>query len=250
MIEIRLGSRPQERREERFADGAVTVRSRKGVRAAERGLLDALPRDKEGSALVVNSIEGLAGMVLRALNPGLRVHCHFDDAWDFEAAQRTVDRHPDLAPCLAVAADPPEGPWDLVVLPVEQDDPTDLVRERLRDAVGWLTPTGLLIGSTSNPKDRFLREEIRAVFGPPTIVEGKTRTTGTTYIARAPGEPGNLRGPGARTFTVREEQAELTFVSRPGVFCYGRLDAGSRTLLEHLDVGETRRILDLGCGTG
>jgi len=250
MTVIELGSGAARRREETFAKGAIIVRSPRGVRAAERGVLDALPRDRSGSALVVNSAEAVAGLALRALNPEMAVHCHYDDAWGLARAQETAARHPELPVELAVAADPPDGPWGLVALPVERDDPTDLLRERLRRAVGWLGPGGLLLASTSNPRDRFLREQIKAVFGPPTIVPGRTRSTGVTYIARRPKTPGRLRAPGPRTFSVREGDRDLAFISRPGAFCHGRLDPGTRALLKQLDVGEAGRVLDLGCGVG
>lgn len=40
------------------------------------------------------------------------------------------------------------------------------------------------------------------------------------------------------------------FVSRPGVFSYGRLDEGARALAEVAEVRPGDRILDTGCGTG
>ncbi len=38
--------------------------------------------------------------------------------------------------------------------------------------------------------------------------------------------------------------------SRPGVFSWERLDAGTRALIEAMEVGARDRVLDLGCGTG
>ena len=250
MVEIALGTPGRRRRRQCLADGAVVVHSPKGVRATEWALLHALPQGRSGTALAINSTEAVTGMALRALSPEMTVHCHFDDACDLAVAEEAVFRQPELAPALAVAADPPPGPWDLVLLPFEGDDVTDLLRERLRAAVAWLAPGGLLLASTSNPRDRFLRDEVRAVYGPPTIVPGPSRTSGVAYIARRPKRPKALRGPGPRTFTVRDGESEVALTSRPGVFCHGRLDAGTRALLAHLDVGEAARILDLGCGTG
>jgi 23S rRNA (guanine1835-N2)-methyltransferase len=40
------------------------------------------------------------------------------------------------------------------------------------------------------------------------------------------------------------------FISRPGVFSYGRLDEGARALAEVMEVNEGDRVLDIGCGCG
>jgi 23S rRNA (guanine1835-N2)-methyltransferase len=40
------------------------------------------------------------------------------------------------------------------------------------------------------------------------------------------------------------------FVSRPGVFAYGRFDDGSRAMMEVADIRPGDAILDLGCGVG
>ncbi len=40
------------------------------------------------------------------------------------------------------------------------------------------------------------------------------------------------------------------FVSRPGVFSYGRFDEGARALMESVTMGPGARVLDLGCGAG
>ncbi len=53
------------------------------------------------------------------------------------------------------------------------------------------------------------------------------------------------------TFQVRgREGRPLRFLSRPGVFSYGRFDNGARALVECAVVNDTDRLLDLGCGCG
>jgi 16S rRNA (guanine1207-N2)-methyltransferase len=53
------------------------------------------------------------------------------------------------------------------------------------------------------------------------------------------------------TFHVRlNENESLRFLSRPGVFAYGRFDDGARALTEEMEVHAGDEILDLGCGCG
>jgi 16S rRNA (guanine1207-N2)-methyltransferase len=53
------------------------------------------------------------------------------------------------------------------------------------------------------------------------------------------------------TFHVRVDEAtSYSFVSRPGVFSYGRFDDGARALTETMVVNEGDRVLDIGCGVG
>ena len=54
----------------------------------------------------------------------------------------------------------------------------------------------------------------------------------------------------ARRYAVPTPDGELQIVSLPGVFSHGRLDVGSRLLLEHLDGLPQGDVLDFGCGAG
>src|SRR5581483_5244613 len=51
-------------------------------------------------------------------------------------------------------------------------------------------------------------------------------------------------------FHVRAGDESLNFISRPGVFAYGRFDAGARALVETMLIEPGDRILDVGCGCG
>jgi len=249
MVEIRLGRKVAPRREV-FADGQLVVRSRKGVRLTEKTLLAVLPRERRGSALVVNSREGLLGLALKALDPELEVYCHFDDAWDLEQADRAARRHSALPLALAVAADPPPGPWDFVVLPFSKDGVRELLLERLEFAVAALRPGGLLFAGTNNPRDRFLGAAIRDLFGSATRQPDPAGRYGTAYIARKARDAEAEFRPREHSFTVREGDRVISFLSRPGVFSHRGLDLGTRVLLASVDFSETRRVADLGCGVG
>jgi 16S rRNA (guanine1207-N2)-methyltransferase len=55
---------------------------------------------------------------------------------------------------------------------------------------------------------------------------------------------------GTKRFTFEVGGTPVEVVSYPGVFSHGELDPGTRLLLEHLELGETERVLDWGCGAG
>ncbi len=52
------------------------------------------------------------------------------------------------------------------------------------------------------------------------------------------------------TFAVKAGAVEMTIASLPGVFSHGRLDQGTRLLLETLDAVPGAKVLDFGCGAG
>ncbi len=52
------------------------------------------------------------------------------------------------------------------------------------------------------------------------------------------------------TRTITLDDAETTLVSKPGVFAWNRLDAGSAALVGAMEIDPHDRVLDLGCGTG
>jgi 16S rRNA (guanine1207-N2)-methyltransferase len=52
----------------------------------------------------------------------------------------------------------------------------------------------------------------------------------------------------ARAVTL--DGVETTLVSKPGVFAWERLDAGTAALVGVMEIGPGDRVLDLGCGTG
>ncbi|WP_339486360.1 class I SAM-dependent methyltransferase [Pseudomonas sp. EL_65y_Pfl2_R95] len=54
----------------------------------------------------------------------------------------------------------------------------------------------------------------------------------------------------AQHYSLQLDDGPLTVVSLPGVFSHGRLDVGSRLLLDHLDGLQQGHMLDFGCGAG
>jgi len=63
-------------------------------------------------------------------------------------------------------------------------------------------------------------------------------------LALSPPEDGCV----ARTITL--DGVRTTLVSKPGVFAWDRLDAGTEALVGAMEIRPQDRVLDLGCGTG
>lgn len=250
-MRIQLGEGGARARKEDFLDGQFTIVSRDGLHANQRAILAVLPKGKTGRALVINSEYAVLGLALRTLNPDIEIVCHYEDAWMAELAKQTIAAHPDAALQVSVAADPPDGPWQYIVLPLERRGIADLVRERVRMAASqWLAPQGLLITSSDTKGERFIRDEVKKAFGALHIAPEEQRRGAVAYVARKPAKQLVAPPHSWSTFTVREAEQTLTFHSRLAVFCHDRLDPGTRALLSFMQADRAARILDLGCGSG
>jgi len=66
--------------------------------------------------------------------------------------------------------------------------------------------------------------------------------------------PEGMEPPPARDLYQRRpivlDGADVTLISKPGVFAWDRLDGGTERLVAAMEIGVQERVLDLGCGTG
>lgn len=89
----------------------------------------------------------------------------------------------------------------------------------------------------------------RALFGQCGVVRQKKG-----YHVALATRPAGLQLPpltdGYVTRTVTLNDVETTLVSKPGVFAWGRVDAGTAALVGAMEIEARDRVLDLGCGTG
>jgi 16S rRNA (guanine1207-N2)-methyltransferase len=95
------------------------------------------------------------------------------------------------------------------------------------------------------PNDQLFPEQLRKVFGKIHVPEA-----GEGHVVWAQRQKERPRRRHEITFQARVDDVSLRFLSRPGVFSYGRFDDGARALVEVMDVRAGNRILDVGCGTG
>ncbi|HEX6986930.1 MAG TPA: methyltransferase [Planctomycetaceae bacterium] len=177
--------------------------------------------------------------------PERRVTCHFLDLFRAEESRRL---HGDGGGRLSLVctADFPDEEFDAVALPFTATGEAELVRELMQTGYLRLAEGGRMAVATDNSRDSFFHEEMQKLFPKVTRIDGGR---GVLYL-------GTRRGPLKRVrdfsteFAFRDGDRLLKVFSRPGVFSHRRLDAGTRALLDAVEVTPGMRVLDLGCGAG
>ncbi|HLJ96755.1 MAG TPA: methyltransferase [Gemmataceae bacterium] len=107
-------------------------------------------------------------------------------------------------------------------------------------------PRGLLIVLSHQENDQLFPGLLKKIFG---VVHATPAIEGTVFWCHREGE--RLRRRHEVTFQACVGAGpSLRFLSRPGVFSYGRFDAGARALVETMQIEPGDRILDVGCGCG
>jgi 16S rRNA (guanine1207-N2)-methyltransferase len=142
--------------------------------------------------------------------------------------------------------------WDLpaefqtVVYPVPRGGERMLKLDMIEQAFHILQPRGILLVSSPYEKDQFFPDALKKIFG---RVHAPMAGQGRLLWCRREGDRPRRRH--EVTFQVRLDPAtSLRFLSRPGVFSYGRFDDGGRALVETMEIRPGDRVLDLGCGCG
>jgi 16S rRNA (guanine1207-N2)-methyltransferase len=134
----------------------------------------------------------------------------------------------------------------------------DSTRLLLLSYLDALRPGGRLYLSGANKGGiKSAIKDAEQLFGPATLLayKGGHRVVVLTNQGRPEKLPGPYCVPGMRpgtyhTFDVTIGGERYAIRSRPGVFAWRGLDAGTRLLLETMPVRATDRVLDLGCGYG
>jgi 16S rRNA (guanine1207-N2)-methyltransferase len=142
--------------------------------------------------------------------------------------------------------------WDLpelvgsVLYPAPQGGERSLKLDMVEQAFHVVRPRGTLAVLSPYTADQVFPGVLKKVFGKvhtPVVEEG------TVFWCRRDGDRPRRRHEVAFHARIDDGPA-LHFVSRPGVFSYGRFDDGARALVETMSIEPGDRVLDIGCGCG
>jgi 16S rRNA (guanine1207-N2)-methyltransferase len=142
--------------------------------------------------------------------------------------------------------------WDLpgnyrtVVYPVSKGGERHLKIDMIEQAFHVLALHGTFVVLSPYEKDQFLSLALKKVFK---RVHEPGSGMGLLFTCTRQGERPKRRH--ELTFQVHDDAlGSLRFLSRPGVFSFGRLDNGARALIETMEINSGDHVLDLGCGCG
>src|SRR5262245_49089996 len=142
--------------------------------------------------------------------------------------------------------------WDLpqdfqtVLYPSPPRGERELKIDMVEQGFHLLRPHGTFLALSPIKNDPFFPKLIKKVFGKSALTSS---VEGTTVWSHRENDRPRRRH--EMVVQARVDEGEpLRFVTRPGVFSYGRLDLGARALLAAAELHSGDRILDLGCGTG
>jgi 16S rRNA (guanine1207-N2)-methyltransferase len=228
------------------AQAALEVRTP----AAEQLLVKEIPAITGTRMLCTSLGRGQFAQVAASYFPQAQVTCQFFDKYLADKAARHCGQAKGGAgegePIVVCAADFPEGPFDLVALPVDPRGDSELTRDLLQSGHERLVAGGRLIAATSNCGDQWLHGEMRKLFEK---VTRRPLDEGVLYLATKTDRLKKRKNFECE-FAFRDQERLIKAVSRPGVFSHRSLDAGARALMNTMTVHDGDRVLDLGCGAG
>lgn len=143
--------------------------------------------------------------------------------------------------------------WDLprkfrtVIFPAAAHSDRELKLDVLEQGFHVLEEGGLFVTLSEYEKDVQFAKWHKKVFGK--CSESPKSKVGMAFWSVRQGDQPRRRH--EITFHARVgDGPSQSFASWPGTFSYGRMDAGSRAMLEVTEVRPGDRILDMGCGNG
>ncbi len=257
---------------------SVEVRGRRFVVCTKRGipagrdvdvasalLAETLDLNRHDTVLNLNCGAGLVGAVAATLASNGRVLLADPNVVAVEAARRTLQAHgaTNVAVFLSAGTSHLSLPSTVDVVAARLPKGRLPTLQIIRDAFQVLRPGGRFYLAGANDEGiQSALERVAALFGNVQVliyrkgcrVGVATRDTAVFGPAQLPERSEFvsrlLDHRHFHEFTSELRGRSYVVCSRPGVFCWDRLDAGTRALIETMEVNPGERVLDLGCGTG
>lgn len=197
------------------------------------------------SCLVVSPGRGQPGWHAKSLCPTGVVTLWYNDAFRAnQAALLAAESDQDVE--VVCGADLPDTPVQLAIVAVLQRGEAEMTRDLLQQAHQRLDIGGRLFASVNNPNDRWLREQMQAMFDK---VQCRQADDGWVYTATKRVPLRKLRRFDAK-FVFRDDDRLIQIMTRPSVFSHRSLDTAARLLITHSDLLPGDRVIDFGCGSG
>jgi 23S rRNA (guanine1835-N2)-methyltransferase len=221
-------------------------RKRKEVPLSRRTVPD-LVRDKARPPLIV--VLGSPAEVVHCLGAlgGVEATCYQMDLHQAERLQVELGEQ-QLPAKVVTAADLWDLPADfqtVLYLPPRGGE-RELKIDMIEQAFHVLRPHGTLVVWSPYQTDPFFPSLLKKIFG---RLHAPHQDGDTVLWSQREGDRPRRRH--EVVFQARiGEGPSCRFVSRPGVFSYGRFDNGARALAETMTVRPGDRVLDFGCGCG
>jgi|GEM_PF-1111622 16S rRNA (guanine1207-N2)-methyltransferase len=233
-------------RTDTLRQGTLCFASRRGLAPATRLLVEALPEDAPKRALIGRDRSTALALAAHRLWPETEIVEHHHDAFVAGLARKNLENnHARITSVLGASL--PAGPFGFSAMPFEAGGDSLVARDMLEAAHDALEVGGVLLAGTDG-KHTWLQEAVEHVFRNARAIMAPE---GRGAVIRAERRSGSLRHKDRRhAITVVHRERSLAILTCPGVFSYGRLDRGTKALLE---VGPERSegpLLDLGCGPG
>jgi 16S rRNA (guanine1207-N2)-methyltransferase len=215
------------------------------VRPTEQLLIDAIVRAESTRFLCTTLGRAQLAAALARQHSDARVTCHFLDLYLAEQARAHDAAGPENL-SIVCQADLPETEVDVVALPFASRGDAELTRDLMQQGHQALALGGQMLTATDNPRDTWLQEQMKRLFGQVKRTAGESGVVYEAVKARRLGRLTNF----TCEFAFRDQGRLIRAVSRPGVFSHRRLDLGARALMEVMTILPQERVMEMGCGSG